>query len=75
MAPEPGSLAEYFDGWYAAKTVSPVVDEIHQRHFGLPPRLLSTSSLPWDGIAEVVAELRLGRQQVVEEGGDRPGPA
>ena len=52
-------LAEYFDGWYAAKTVSPVVDEIHQRHFGLPPRLLSTSSLPWDGIAEVVAELRL----------------
>jgi len=59
MAPEPGSLAEYFDGWYAAKTVSPVVDEIHQRHFGLPPQLLSTSSLPWDGIAEVVAELRL----------------
>ena len=59
MAPEPGSLAEYFDGWYAAKTVSPVVDEIHQRHFGLPPRLLSTSSLPWDGIAEVVTELRL----------------
>jgi len=60
MAPETGSLAEYFDGWYAAKTVSPVVDEIHQRHFGLPARLLSTSSLPWDGIAEVVAELRLG---------------
>src|SRR5262245_44126916 len=59
MEPRPDSLAEYFDGWYAAKTVSPVVDEIHQRHFGLPPRLLSTSSLPWDGIAEVVAELRL----------------
>lgn len=59
MAPEPGSLAEYFDGWYADKTVSPVVDEIHQRHLGLPPGLLSTSALPWDGIAEVVAELRL----------------
>src|SRR5215470_18369644 len=59
MDARPESPAEYFDGWYAAKTVSPVVDEIHQRHFGLPPRLLSTSSLPWDGIAEVVAELRL----------------
>jgi SAM-dependent methyltransferase len=59
MAPEPGSLAEYFDGWYAAKAVSPVIDEIHQRHLGLPPRLLSTSTFPWDGIAEAVAELHL----------------
>lgn len=31
MNPEPGSLAEYFDGWYAGKTVSPVIDEIHLR--------------------------------------------
>lgn len=59
MAPELGSLAEYFDGWYADKTVSPVVDEIHRRHLGLPVRLLSTSALPWEGIAEAVAELRL----------------
>jgi SAM-dependent methyltransferase len=56
---EPGSLAAYFDGWYADMTESPVKDEIQQRHLGLPPYLLSTSLLGWDGIAEVVAALRL----------------
>jgi SAM-dependent methyltransferase len=56
---EPGSLAAYFDGWYADMTGSPVKDEIQQRHLGLPPYLLSTSLLGWDGIAEVVAGLRL----------------
>jgi hypothetical protein len=54
-----GSLAEYFDGWYADMTGSPVKDEIEQRHLGLPPHLLSTSLLNWDGIAEVTAALRL----------------
>jgi cyclopropane fatty-acyl-phospholipid synthase-like methyltransferase len=34
-------------------------DDIHQRHLGLPPRLLSTSLLTWDGIADVVEALRL----------------
>ena len=38
---------------------SPVKDEIEQRHLGLPPHLLSTSLLTWDGIAEVTAALRL----------------
>jgi SAM-dependent methyltransferase len=52
-------LAEYFDGWYADMTGSPVKDEIEQRHLGLPPHLLSTSLLSWDGIAEVTAALRL----------------
>ena len=51
--------AKYFDGWYADMTGSPVKDEIQQRHLGLPPRLLSTSLLGWDGIAEVTAALRL----------------
>jgi SAM-dependent methyltransferase len=59
MEPEPGSLAEYFDGWYADMTGSPVQDEIQQRHLGLPPHLLSTSLLGWDGIAEAAAGLRL----------------
>lgn len=59
MESEPGSLAEYFDGWYADMTGSPVKDEIQQRHLGLPPYLLSTSLLGWDGIAEAVAGLRL----------------
>ena len=59
MKPEPGSLAEYFDHWYADMTVSPAKDEIQQRHLGLPPRLLSSSLLGWEGIAEVAAALRL----------------
>ena len=37
MEPEPGLLAEYFDGWYADMTGSPAMDEIQQRHLGLPP--------------------------------------
>jgi SAM-dependent methyltransferase len=59
MEPEPGSLAEYFDHWYAEMAGSPVKDEIQQRHLGLPPHLLSSSLLGWEGIAEVVTALRL----------------
>jgi SAM-dependent methyltransferase len=59
MKPEPGSLAEYFDGWYADMTGSPVKDEIQQRLLGLPPHLLSTSLLGWDGIAEATEGLGL----------------
>ena len=40
---------------------SPVKDEIQQRHLGLPPYLLSTSVLTWEGIAEVIAALQLSR--------------
>src|SRR5215470_4828390 len=40
-------------------TTSPVKDEIQQRHLGLPPHLLSTSLLGWEGIAEAAAALRL----------------
>jgi SAM-dependent methyltransferase len=59
MESEPASMAEQFDHWYADMTGSPVKDEIQQRHLGLPPHLLSTSLLGWEGIAEVVAALRL----------------
>ena len=52
-------MAEYFDHWYADMSVSPVKDEIQQRHLGLPPYLLSTSLLGWEGIAEAVTALRL----------------
>jgi SAM-dependent methyltransferase len=52
-------MAEYFDHWYADMAVSPVKDKIQQRHLGLPPHLLSTSLLGWEGIAEVVTALRL----------------
>ena len=37
----------------------PVKDQIEQRHLGLPPHLLSTSLLTWDGLAEVTEQLRL----------------
>ena len=57
--------AEYFNGWYADMVNCPVKDEIEQRHLGLPPHLLSTSLLTWDGIAEVVEALRLTPVDVV----------
>jgi SAM-dependent methyltransferase len=47
-------MAEYFNGWYADMIAAPVKDEIQQRHLGLPPHLLSTSLLGWEGIAEAV---------------------
>jgi SAM-dependent methyltransferase len=52
-------LAQYFDGWYAGMARSRAKDGIQQRHLGLPPGLLSTSLLSWEGIAEVTAALRL----------------
>ena len=59
MATPPPRTAAYFDGWYADMVGSPVKDDILARHLGLPPGLMSTSMLGWDGIAEVVAALRL----------------
>jgi len=56
---QPALDADYFDGWYANMARSPAVDEMSQRHLGLPPHLLSTSLLGWAGIAEVVTALRL----------------
>jgi len=51
--------AAYFDGWYTDMRTAPVKDEIEQRHLKLPPQLLSTSLLTWDGVAEVTSALRL----------------
>ena len=53
------ALAQYFNDWFADMAESPVVDEIQQRHLGLPPGLLSTSLLSWKGIAEVTDSLHL----------------
>jgi SAM-dependent methyltransferase len=65
MATEAWPSAEEFDGWYAEMTGSPVKDEIQQRLLGLPPHLLSTSLLGWDGIAEATAALRLAAGQTL----------
>src|SRR5258708_28028151 len=59
METRPRPSAKYFDGWYADMAGSPVKDEIMQCHLGLPPHLLSTSLLGWEGIAEVAGALRL----------------
>ena len=58
---------EYFDRWYADMVDAPAKDEIIRRHLGLPPHLLSTSLLPWDGIAEVTAALTPGEPRPPEE--------
>ena len=49
MESSPSALAQYFDTWYAGMPGCPVKDEIQQRHLGLPPGLLSTSLLTWEG--------------------------
>jgi len=57
--------AEGFDGWYADMVCSPAKDQIMQRHLGLPPHLLSTGLLSWNGIAEVTGALRLSPESTL----------
>ncbi len=52
-------MRRMFEDWYAAMPGSPRKDEIVQAHLGLPPELLSTSLLTWEGVAEVADALRL----------------
>lgn len=59
MAPTSWPDATTFDDWYTDMAVSSAKDEIVQRHLGLPPALLSSSLLGWEGIGEVVPALRL----------------
>jgi SAM-dependent methyltransferase len=59
MTPNPWPDVTTFDEWYTDMAGSSVKDEIVQRHLGLPPALLSSSLLGWEGIGEVVAALRL----------------
>lgn len=57
VTPKPRS-AEYFDGWYADKAASPVVQEVMNRHLGFPPQLRA-GVVPAEAIPEITAELRL----------------
>ena len=59
MEPKPWPGATTFNNWYSDMAGSPVKDEIVQRHLGLPPALLSSSLLGWEGIGEVTEALRL----------------
>lgn len=59
MEPKPWPDATMFNSWYADMAGSSVKDEIVQRHLGLPPALLSSSLLDWEGMGEVTEALRL----------------
>ena len=59
MEIQPAPSAKGFDGWYADMAVSAAKDEIMQRQLGLPPYVLSSSLLSWEGIAEVAGALDL----------------
>lgn len=57
--------ANDFDEWYADMGLDNVKDDIVQRHLGLPPELLSTSLLPWEGIAWAVDALGLAEGSIL----------
>jgi SAM-dependent methyltransferase len=59
------ALATYFDSWYADMASTPVKDEIMQRHLGLPRHLVTTSTIPWEGIAELETGLHLAHGQTL----------
>jgi SAM-dependent methyltransferase len=59
MARKPWPDASTFNDWYADMAGSSAKDQIVQRHLGLPPALLSSSLLGWEGIGEVAGALRL----------------
>jgi SAM-dependent methyltransferase len=61
--------AAYFDQWYADISASPAQDAIVTRALGLPPELQSTSTLTWDGIAEVTEALRLPQGGLLVDAG------
>jgi SAM-dependent methyltransferase len=51
--------AEHFDQWYTGLNASTSLEELAAHTLGLPVGFESTSLLPWDGIADVVAALEL----------------
>ena len=53
------AMASYFNGWYADMASTPAKDEVMQRHLGLPQHLVTTSTIPWRGIAELETALHL----------------
>lgn len=57
--------ARYFDQWYSDLGRSPEHEQIAIRALGLPPRLESTSLLPWQGIADLVDAIGIGPADTV----------
>jgi SAM-dependent methyltransferase len=55
----------HFDEWYAAMAHSSAKDDLVRRHLGLPPEMLSSSLLGWDGVEEITRALRLETGQVL----------
>jgi ubiquinone/menaquinone biosynthesis C-methylase UbiE len=52
--------ARYFDQWYADMTGSSVLEAAKHRHLGLPPELMSSSGLTFDGLREIASMLAIG---------------
>jgi SAM-dependent methyltransferase len=57
--------AQYFDQWYCDLGRSPAHEQIAIQALGLPPELESTSLLAWDGIADLVDAVGVGRGDVL----------
>jgi SAM-dependent methyltransferase len=51
--------AAYFDQWYADMATSPTRDAIVARAMGMPPELEAAGVVPWQGVTDLTAELRL----------------
>lgn len=53
------STAADFDHWYAELGTSAAREDLLRRHLGLPPLLLVTGVVPWQGLDDVTTALRL----------------
>jgi SAM-dependent methyltransferase len=54
-----------FNAWHADVAKSPACNRIFRQALGLLPQVVSNSLLPWAGIAEVAAALRLAPGQIL----------
>ena len=57
--------AGFFDRWYAEMDSSAVRDQLARRALGLPPDMDVSGLLPWAGVTEVAAALKLAPGQLL----------
>lgn len=53
------SRQQYFDQWYVDMGQTSAKDRLMQHHLGLPDHVVPNNSVPWSGVAEIVAALAL----------------
>lgn len=59
------STSSDFDHWYARLGSSPKREDLLRKHLELPPLLLVTGVVPWQGIDDITSSLRLVRGEVL----------